>query len=113
MPNPLMRVASHQQSILPSLLKPHFERHLEASAGSACGSSGSRLPPKVEKAQSEVCALLETISRSSRRKVSLSDSVLSYGERLSSLLLTAVFWTRRLQHKVIHIGYGYIRCRPF
>ncbi|HZE72503.1 MAG TPA: lysine-sensitive aspartokinase 3 [Pyrinomonadaceae bacterium] len=90
-----MRVASHQQMhTAVTLLKPHFERHLEASAGLLAEAQARDFHQQVEKAQSEVCALLETISRSKQAQGQLSDSVLSYGERLSSLLLTAVLRAR-------------------
>ncbi len=75
-------------------LAPHFDRHLGVAAELLAENEQREFEVWVEAARADIRNLLERIATSPELCQELSDAVLAYGERLSSLLLAAVLRTQ-------------------
>ncbi|HUR97299.1 MAG TPA: aspartate kinase, partial [Pyrinomonadaceae bacterium] len=71
-------------------LEPHFERHLEVSRRFIPAGTPNAFNGELEFARGELSDLLMRVSRRSLPLQMLKDAVVSYGEQLSSRLLTEV-----------------------
>src|SRR2546425_8610028 len=85
-------VAGELQAAL-ATLEPHFARHVIIASALSTGERQGILAA-IESARAEVAELLQLISEQSRPILELTDGVLSYGEKLSSILLAAIMRQR-------------------
>ena len=74
-----------------ALLDPHFIRHAEVLENFVPADSRSSFAREIQYAREELADLLTRVSRRSLPLSMLKDAVVSYGEQLSSQLLSAVF----------------------
>lgn len=79
-----------------SSLQPHFERHLAVSRELTGQTQQEAFNTELEYAKRELTELLIRVSRRSLPLAMLKDAVVSYGEQLSSRLLTEVFRAKGL-----------------
>jgi aspartate kinase len=79
-----------------SSLQPHFERHLTVSRDLTGETQQKAFSTELEYAKRELTELLMRVSRRSLPLAMLKDAVVSYGEQLSSRLLTEVFKAKGL-----------------
>lgn len=79
-----------------SSLQPHFERHLTVSRELTGESQQQAFSTELEYVKQELTELLMRVSRRSLPLAMLKDAVVSYGEQLSSRLLTEVFRAKGL-----------------
>lgn len=77
-------------------LQPHFERHLAVSRELTGQTRQEAFSTELEYARRELTELLMRVSRRSLPLAMLKDAVVSYGEQLSSRLLTEVFKAKGL-----------------
>jgi aspartate kinase len=82
-------------------LEPHLLRHLDAAQGLLSTGEASEFARAVESARNELAALLHEISARKRPLPALHDAVVSFGERLSSTLFSAVLRTQGLQSETV------------
>ncbi len=75
-------------------LEPHFDRHLEVSGDFIGTGSANLFEAELELARGELSDLLLRASRRSLPLAMLKDAIVSYGEQLSSRLLTEVLKAR-------------------
>ena len=71
-------------------LEPHFERHVAVSRQFISGDGPNVFSSELEFARGELSDLLMRVSRRSLPLAMLKDAIVSYGEQLSSRLLTEV-----------------------
>jgi aspartate kinase len=71
-------------------LEPHFDRHIEVSKHFIPESSSNLFDTELEFARGEISDLLMRVSRRSLPLQMLKDAIVSYGEQLSSRLLSEV-----------------------
>jgi aspartate kinase len=71
-------------------LQPHFERHLEVAKSLLSKEQQAKFSDEAEKSKLELAEILQRTSRRSLPLQLLKDVVVSYGEQLSSRLLTEV-----------------------
>jgi aspartate kinase len=84
-----------------STLAPHFARHLDAAQSLISGSEVSDFAAVIEDARREIGARLGEISEHSRPAALLQDSIVSYGERLSSTLFSAILRAQGLDSQTV------------
>jgi aspartate kinase len=96
-----------------SSLAPHFARHLDAAQSLVSGSEVSNFNDVIEGARKEIDALLRELSGEVSSKVSgevaaharpvalLQDSIVSFGERLSSTLFAAILRAQGLASQTV------------
>jgi aspartate kinase len=75
-------------------LEPHFDRHVEVSQHFIPAGSPNAFDGELELARGELSDLLMRVTRRSLPLAMLKDAVVSYGEQLSSRLLTEVLTFR-------------------
>lgn len=73
-----------------AMLEPHFERHLEVCSHFIPQHMAEPFLRELEYAKSELADLLTRVARRSLPLFMLKDAIVSYGEQLSSRLLTEV-----------------------
>lgn len=81
-------------------LQPHFERHLDVTRQFSIPES-SPFHAELEYAREELADLLKRVSRRSLPLSMLKDAVVSYGEQLSSRLLTEVLKTKGINARQV------------
>ena len=77
-----------------ALLEPHFDRHIEVSQHFIPSDKPNTFNGELDFARGELSDLLMRVSRRSLPLQMLKDAVVSYGEQLSSRLLTEVLKTK-------------------
>lgn len=77
-------------------LKPHFERHKQVSKELTAENQQKAFQVELDYAEKELSDLLRRVSRRSLPLSMLKDAIVSYGEQLSSGLLTEVFKAKNL-----------------
>jgi aspartate kinase len=83
------------------LLEPHFERHLQVSKELTNAEQQKSFRRELELSKKEIGELLERVSRRSLPLQMLKDAIVSYGEQLSSRLLTEVFCAKNLNARQV------------
>lgn len=83
------------------LLEPHFERHLQVSKELTNAEQQKSFRRELELSKKEIGDLLERVSRRSLPLQMLKDAVVSYGEQLSSRLLTEVCCAKNLNARQV------------
>jgi aspartate kinase len=78
-------------------LKEHFERYLSVGRAHLNAEAQATSEAALESARREIAELLQTIAAHSLLRPALQDVVVSYGERLSAILLAAVLREGGLQ----------------
>jgi len=81
-------------------LGPHFERHLEVAQQFEI-TAGGPFQAELDYARMEIADLLKRVSRRSLPLSMLKDAVVSYGEQLSSRLLTEVLKAKGINARQI------------
>jgi aspartate kinase len=82
-------------------LEPHFERHREVSRALLGENHRQSFQTELDFAESELKDLLTRVSRRSLPLAMLKDAIVSYGEQLSSRLLTEVCRAKNLNARHI------------
>jgi aspartate kinase len=82
-------------------LAPHLARHLDAAQSLVAAEEVSGVERAVEAARREIAALLGEVSGKTRPHALLQDAVVSYGERLSATLLSAVLRAQGLDSRTV------------
>jgi aspartate kinase len=84
-----------------SSLEPHFARNLDAAQSLISGSEVSDFTAVIADAQREIGALLGEIADHSRPVALLQDAIVSFGERLSSTLFSAILRAQGLDSQTV------------
>ena len=82
-------------------LEPHLLRHLDAAQGLLSTDEAAEFQRAVEQARVELKQLLDELSARKRPLPLLHDAVVSFGERLSSTLFSAVLRTQGLRSETV------------
>ncbi len=82
-------------------LDPNFERHLEVSRELTNDEQQKSFRRELELSKKEIGELLERVSRRSLPLQMLKDAIVSYGEQLSSRLLTEVCCAKNLNTRQV------------
>jgi aspartate kinase len=72
------------------LLHEHFERYLNVGRAHLSAETHARIEAAVDDARREIAGLLQAVAAQAMPLPALQDAVVSYGERLSAVLLAAV-----------------------
>ncbi|MFL6231066.1 MAG: lysine-sensitive aspartokinase 3, partial [Pyrinomonadaceae bacterium] len=88
-----------------SSLTPHFARHMDAAQSLVSGGAVSDFADAIEDARREISSLLREVSgeRAARARppALLQDAVVSFGERLSSTLFSAILRAQGLDSRTV------------
>ncbi|MFL6230696.1 MAG: aspartate kinase, partial [Pyrinomonadaceae bacterium] len=84
-----------------SSLTPHFARHLDAAQSLVSGSEVSDFAAVIEDTRREIGALLGEVAAHTRAHALLQDAVVSFGERLSSTLFSAILRAQGLDSRTV------------
>jgi aspartate kinase len=82
-------------------LEPHFARHLDAAQSLLAAEEVEAFAATVNSARREIIALLSEVAERARPPAPLQDAVVSFGERLSSTLLSAVLRAQGLDSQTV------------
>lgn len=82
-------------------LEPHFARHLDAAQSLVAADEVERFSASVADARREIGSLLVEVANRARAAALLQDAVVSYGERLSSTLFSAVLRAQGLDSQTV------------
>ncbi|MBX5480145.1 MAG: hypothetical protein IRZ19_13890, partial [Pyrinomonas methylaliphatogenes] len=77
-------------------LEPHFARHAVVANALLPSEEAQMIARRLEDAKADIKQILQRAARREALLPALQDEVASYGERLSSMLLTAVLRARGL-----------------
>jgi aspartate kinase len=80
-------------------LEPHFARHLDAAQSLLAADEVEAFAATVATARDDLAALLREVAARTRPVAVLQDSVVSFGERLSSTLLSAILRAQGLDSR--------------
>ncbi|MDT7602983.1 MAG: aspartate kinase [Acidobacteriota bacterium] len=82
-------------------LAPHFARHLDAAQSLVSGEEVSAFTRVIEDTRREIGTLLGEVAAGSRPHALLQDAVVSYGEKLSSTLFSAILRAQGLAAQTV------------
>jgi aspartate kinase len=84
-----------------SSLEPHFARHLDAAQSLVSAEEVEGFAASVAQAREEIAVLLREVAARTRPAALLQDSIVSFGERLSSTLFSATLRAQGLDAETV------------
>ncbi|MDT7542353.1 MAG: aspartate kinase [Acidobacteriota bacterium] len=84
-----------------SSLEPHFARHLDAAQSLVSAEEVESITSVVARARAEIGPLLREVAARARPHALLQDSIVSFGERLSSTLFSAILRAQGLDSETV------------
>ncbi|MFN2597730.1 MAG: lysine-sensitive aspartokinase 3 [Pyrinomonadaceae bacterium] len=84
-----------------SSLEPHFARHLDAAQSLVSADEVEGFAATVARSREEIAALLGEVSTRPRPLPALQDEIVSFGERLSSTLFSAILRAQGLDSRTV------------